>query len=224
MGYDKKALRALDRALQLDPYNEEALAMKSIIQRNNTALSQQDRIESSLETMKRLYAINNENCQALNYFADHYFWNWKNLEGVTCSVVKGSQRISYTGNLKNELVPSMNLRIANHLVKIGSTMDCITSSSIILSSPYPGESTENCIIEIHQTKRALDLATKSIKLSKVNSIKAEAYEIAGRCYHYLHNWSHAKDMLQKSLHLNKKNLLAQYELSQVYELNRIHKK
>lgn len=214
LGQDKKALRALDRALQLDPYNEEALAIKATLQRNSKHLSQQDRIETSLETIKTLYAVNQENSQALNYIADHYFWSWKSLDGVECSVVKGSPQVMIRGDLKGELVPSMNLLIGGMLVKIGPTLDCITTDSLILSSPYQGASAEHCNIEIRQTKRALELALKANKLSKINSVKAESYEIVGRCYHYLHNWSHAKEMLGKSLHSGK-NVLAHYEMAQV---------
>ena len=223
LGNDKKALRALDRALQLDPTNETALAIKASIQRNLPSLSPSDRIESSLQTIRQLYAINQSHPQALTYIADHYFNVWRVVEGVECSIQKGDHKVQFVGDLKSLLTPSMFIRINGVIVKIGANMNCISSSTITLSMPYEGETIQNCPLEIRLTKKALEYATNALKYTKINSLKSEAYEIMGRCYHYLHNWSHANDALTKAVRSNGKNSLALYEASQVYvSVNRIH--
>ena len=67
MGNYKKAFKALDRALQLDPTCEEALAMKASLLRTAPDLTSQERIVASLQTVKQLYSVNPKHPVALNY-------------------------------------------------------------------------------------------------------------------------------------------------------------
>ena len=71
LGNYKKAFKAIDRALQLDPACEEALAMKASLLRSSPHLSPQDRVVASLQVIKQLYAVNPKHPEALNYIADH---------------------------------------------------------------------------------------------------------------------------------------------------------
>ena len=47
----------------------------------------------------------------------------------------------------------------------------------------------------------------------------EALQLAGRCYHVNDNWAKAREMYEKAIRANKKNILAQYEMIQMWEFS-----
>lgn len=207
---------ALDRALQIDPENEEALAMKASLQRTSPSLSPQERIITSLQTIKQLHAINPSHPQVLVYTADHHFWRWSTLPALTATATKGSVQVTLEGEGVSSLHPALPLRINNTVCRIKSSQDAVTATSCVLASPFTGESGAKLAIEVRDTATCMQLAKECLKEAKMSTVKSEAYELLGRCYHALNNWSHAKEMYDKAIHANKRNLLAQYEMIQVW--------
>ena len=53
----------------------------------------------------------------------------------------------------------------------------------------------------------------------MSSLRSEALELAGRCYHVNDNWAKAREMYEKAIRANKKNILAQYEMIQMWEFS-----
>lgn len=215
LGNYKKAFAALDRALQIDPENEEALAMKASLQRSSPALSPQERVITSLQTIKQLYAINPAHPQVLVYTADHHFWRWAALPSLTATVAKGVTEVTLEGEGASLLHPALPLRIGSTVCRVKSSQDAVTATSCTLAAPFAGEAAEKAAVEARDTTTCMQLAKECLKEAKMPTLKSEAYELLGRCYHALNNWNHAKEMYEKAIHANKHNLLAQYEMIQV---------
>lgn len=215
LGNYKKAFAALDRALQIDPENEEALAMKASLQRSSPALSPQERVITSLQTIKQLHVINPTHPQVLVYTADHHFWRWTALPSLTATVAKGATEVTLEGEGTGQIHPALPLRIHNTVCRVKSAQNAVTATSCTLAAPFTGEAASKAPIEVRDTATCMQLAKECLKEAKMPTLKSEAYELLGRCYHALNNWGHAKEMYEKAIRANKHNLLAQYEIIQV---------
>lgn len=210
----KKAFLALDRALQLDPNNEDALAMKAALQRTNTELSPKERIVASLQTIQQLYRVNPNNPQALNYIADHTFWQWAPVEGLSVSVQQHSEVVQVVGDW-TKLHAAQPVRIQGVLCRIRSVREAAATGSIQLSSPFAGPSCEGVAIEVRETTKCLELATRSAEKATMSSLRSEAWELIGRCYHADNFWNKAEKYFSKAVAVSKRNVLALYGLAQV---------
>lgn len=216
MGNYKKAFKALDRALQLDPACEEALAMKASLLRTAPDLTPQERIVASLQTVKQLYSVNPKHSVALNYIADHHFWTWIPVPNITARVQKGSDRVFVSGDCSRFVRPAHPLRINGVMCYVKASRDAVEEHMIVLSRPYLGEDVENVELQIRDTAKSLEYTLDSIKHANMSTVRSEAFELAGRCYHVNGNWTKAREMYEKALRANKRNILAQYEMAQMY--------
>ena len=216
MGNYKKAFKALDRALQLDPTCEEALAMKASLLRTAPDLTSQERIVASLQTVKQLYSVNPKHPVALNYIADHHFWSWISVPDVTVRVQRGSDRVVVSGDCSGLVRPAHPLRINGVVCHVKASRDAVEEHMIVLASPYMGEDVDSAELQVRDTDKSLEYALESIRHANMSSVRSEAMELAGRCYHVNGNWNKAREMYEKALRANKRNILAQYEMAQVY--------
>ena len=213
-GNYKKAFLALERALQLDPQNEEALGMKAAMQRTSPDLSAKERIILSMQTIQQLYYVNQSNPQALNYIADHTFWQWDPIDGLSASVEQNSDSVKITGDT-SKLHSAQPIRINGILCRIRSTREASATGCISLSSPYTGTTCTDVPIEVRETSKCLELATRSAENAKMSSLRSEAWELSGRCYHADNYWAKAEKYFSKAVNANKRNIIAQYGLAQV---------
>ena len=210
----KKAFLALDRALQLDPANEEALAMKAALQRTAADLSPKERVIASLQTIQQLYRVNPNHPQALNYIADHTFWQWSPLEGLSVSVQQHSEAVQVRGDC-SKLHAAQPIRINGVLCRVRSVREAAATGSVLLSSPFTGESCADVPVEARDTATCLELATRSAEQATRSSLKSEAWELIGRCYHAENFWNKAEKYFAKAVAVSKRNVLALYGLAQV---------
>ena len=206
----------MDRALQLDPACEEALAMKASLLRTAPDLTSQERIVASLQTVKQLYAVNPEHPVALNYIADHHFWSWVPVPDVRARVQRGSDRIVVSGDCSGIVRPAHPIRINGVMCRVKASRDAIEEHMIMLSSPFLGDDADGAELQIRDTDKSLEYALDSIKHANMSSVRSEALELAARCYRVNNNWNKAREMYEKALRANKRNILAQYGMAQVY--------
>ena len=219
LGNYKKAFKAIDRALQLDPACEEALAMKASLLRSSPDLSPQDRVVASLQVIKQLYAVNPKHPEALNYIADHHFWSWVTPAGLHARAIHGSDHVTLSGESSELFHPAQAVRINGVTYRLKSSRDAVDEHTLLLATPFAGEDTEKAEIQVRDTASCLAYALESAKVAKVSSLRSEALELAGRCYHVNDNWAKAREMYEKAIRANKKNILAQYEMIQMWEFS-----
>ena len=215
-GNFRKAIQALDRALQLDPACEEALAMKASLVRSEPNRPLRDRIVSSLQIASQLYAVNPNHPVALNYIADHYFWEWVTIPNLAVRVNYGSTTVKVEGDCSGVLHPGQPVRINGVVCRICHQKDAVEEHSILLSTPYTGEDVvEPVPIQVHNTEKALEIAKHTAREVKSKSIQSEAWEIAARCHHLNNDWSNAGKLYTLAINANKRNILAQYGMAQM---------
>lgn len=70
-------------------------------------------------------------------------------------------------------------------------------------------------MEARDTTTCMQLAKECLKEAKMPTLKSEAYELLGRCYHAAEQLEPREGDVREGDHANKHNLLAQYEMIQV---------
>lgn len=213
-GNYKKAFLALDRALALDASNEDALAMKAALQRTAPDLSAKERVLASLQTIQQLYRVNPDHPEALNYIADHTFWQWAPVAGLTVSAQQHSEAVQVQGDCA-QLHAAQPVRINGVLCRVRSVREAAATGTMLLSAPFAGASCEGAAVEVRETAKCLELATRSAEKATMSSLRSEAWELIGRCYHAENFWSKAEKYFAKAVAVSRRNVLALYGLAQV---------
>ena len=194
--------------------------MKASLLRSSPDLSLQDRVVASLQVVKQLYAVNPKHPVALNYIADHHFWTWVTPAGLRARAIHGSDHVTLSGESSELFHPSQAVRINGVTYRLKNSRDAVDEHTLLLATPFAGEDAEEAEIQVRDTAGCLAYALESAKVAKVSSLRSEALELAGRCYHVNYIWAKAREMYEKAFRANKNNFLAQYEMIQMWDRRR----
>ena len=189
--------------------------MKATLKRSAPDLSPQERIISSTQFVRQLYAVNPNHPVALNYIADHFFWEWITVPDLTAHVQPGSTRVQMSGDCSSVLRPGQPIRLGEGVYRIRGSRDAVEERSVVLERPYAGEEGVNVTLQVRNTVKAMEVAHQSEKEAKTSSVRSEAMELIGRCYHINNDWAQARKWYEKAIQKNKRNVLAQYGMAQV---------
>ncbi|KAG5183337.1 hypothetical protein JKP88DRAFT_317093, partial [Tribonema minus] len=208
LGQVARARAALQRALEMDPRNADALVGLAILELNEGGDQDSEqarrRAESAIKMLSRAFILDRDNAMVLNHLANHYFWTWM-LVKTTVSVQAGghlvvckddvSVRADLTDPLRPDGAPDTFFHPGDY-IRIGGGPPLQASTPlhvdptrqsdgtrIFLTDPYPGPTAEGLSLHHKNYDKVKRLAERARAVAKVPDMKAESAYLLARVAH-----------------------------------------
>jgi len=218
LGQVDRAKAAFRRAHEIDPENVEAMAGIAILDLSTldeTSKHYLTKQENSIRLISMANLIDRSNAMIQNHLADHYFWKWSQVPGVTISVEKGSVLIKGTGVMN--LDPGERVRIGMNFethVAEEEMEEMGGREAFKVKDKWNNTSAEGLKLWRKDYDRVVDMAKGAYNSSEVPEIQAESLFLLARVYHVKGDIEEASKYYSKACKLAPSLTPARFGLAQ----------
>ena len=221
LGKHSLALKAMQRAVDLEPQNEEALVALAIFGRQARHLPK-GTLSKTPKELRRKYkellvtanvasaqrcegsgGIELRNPQCLNHLARYIATEWQSEGGIIkgiMSLKSGSSVAHASMDLRNTLRKGQLVRIGRYCFIVDPKRE-VTESEVPLNRPHDGPSQSDLVLEYPKLKESQEFAQMALESTTTAEIKAEAEYYIGRCFHASGDLAKAKEHYHEAMEL-----------------------
>eukprot|EP00750_Incisomonas_marina_P012042 INCI16519.1.p1 GENE.INCI16519.1~~INCI16519.1.p1 ORF type:complete len:1415 (-),score=303.98 INCI16519.1:3348-7592(-) len=222
LGKPKLAMKAMQRAVALEPHNEEALVALAILGRQASTVSSSSGSSHSSSKSKSLTpkelrrkykemlvtanvastrrckgtgGLELRNSACLNHLARYISTEWQSEGGI----IKGIMTLTSGSDIARSSMDLRNTLRAGQLVRIGryrfivDPKRQVTETEVPLNQPHTGPSQADLVLEYPKLKESQEFAQMALENTSTAEIKAEAEYYIGRCFHASGDLAKAKE-------------------------------
>jgi len=194
VGQIDRAKAAFIRAHEIDNTNVEAMIGIAVLEMasldKKLSKNYTPRTENAIQLLSQANLIDHSNAMVQNHLANHYFWKWTPVTGVTVEVEHGSNVVKATSELNLDARGGERIRIGLDFETITAEDEeeddyhlGIGQTSFKIQDAWKSNSAKGLQVWKKDYDRVITLAKSAYSSTSIKEIQAESLFLLARVYH-----------------------------------------